>query len=187
MPQQKGASSSKRGGRKKTLGLLRGIGLHGYEPIEDAFLAGLVLKEPVLLIGSIGTAKTLLAERIALALGLKFHAYDASKAMFEDILGFPDPKVLLEEHKVCYVPSDITIWDKELIFVDELSRALPHMQNKWLEIIHSRQFMGILLDRVQYVVAAMNPPNMLGTGPLDHALAGRFAFIIQVPSIHEMQ
>lgn len=118
MPQHKVADSSKRGGRKKALGLLRGIGLHGYEPVEDAFLAGLVLKEPVLLIGSIGTAKTLLAERVAHALGLKFHAYDASKAMFEDILGFPDPKVLLEERKVCYVPSDITIWDKEFILAD---------------------------------------------------------------------
>lgn len=161
------------------------LGLYGLESIEEPFLAGLVTGDPVLLIGNHGSGKTSLVEAISAALGETFWAYDASKALFEDVIGFPDPSSLAKG--LCqYVPTQISIWDKSFILVDEISRAAPSMQSKWLEIIRSRRVMGLSANKLKYVFAAMNPLHYDGSYPLDPALAGRFAFVIQMPEAFEM-
>jgi hypothetical protein len=140
----------------------------------------------VLLVGAHGSAKTLLANRLAWAMGLKFHAYDASKALFEDVIGFPNPRSI-SKGKIDYIPTEISIWDKEFVLVDELSRASPMMQNKWLEVIRSRKVMGKSARKLRYIFAAMNPPGYIGSIPLDAALAGRFAYIINIPTTDTME
>ncbi len=168
-------------------GLLRRLGLVGLdETLEIPVLCALATGDPLLLVGPHGTAKTALVHRVAAALGLVHHTYDASKAMFEDVVGFPDP-ASLGEGRVRYVPTPLSIWDKELVFIDELSRAAPSMQNKWLEIVRGRTLMGLPLDRVQHVFAAMNPPSYLGANPLDDALAGRFSWIAEVPQVRDLE
>ncbi len=162
------------------------LGIYGMERVESAVLSGLVTGDPVLLIGSHGTGKTLLCHRLAQAMGMEFWAYDASKALFEDVLGFPDPSSLASG-RVEYVPTSISIWGKEFVLVDELSRANPSMQNKWLEVIRSRRIMGKGLDGLKFVIAAMNPPTYIGAHPLDAALAGRFALVVPVPEVSEME
>jgi len=161
------------------------IGIYGMQKIEKAVLAGLITGDPVLFIGSHGTAKTTLCRRLAEALGLKFFAYDASKALFEDMIGFPNPDSI-SRGEIEYVPTKLSIWDKEFILIDEISRARAEMQNKWLEIVRGRQVMGMKAEKLKYVFAAMNPPSYAGANPLDEALAGRFAFIIEVPRVSEM-
>ncbi len=162
------------------------LGIYGLEDREDVIIAGLVTGEPVLLVGTHGSAKTLLAERIAESFGLKFHAYDASKALWEDVIGFPNPESL-KKGIVDYTPTEISIWDKEFILVDEISRANPQMQNKWLEVIRSRRVMGKPLKKLKYIFAAMNPIYYAGAVPLDDALAGRFSIIVEMPSMDEME
>jgi MoxR-like ATPase len=166
-------------------GVLRELGVYGLDRIEDSYLAGLALRDPTLLVGGVGQAKTLLVERTAQALRLRFCVYPAEKAMFEDILGPFDPRALLEG-RVGYLRTDVTIWDKEIVLVDELSRANPAMQNKWLEVIRSRRVMGKELVDLRYVLAAMNPPGLLGSHPLDEALAGRFTFLLPFPEVLSM-
>ena len=52
-----------------------------------------------------------MANKVAEALGREFLLYDASKAMFEDVLSYPNVEKL--RHGVVeYVPSPLTIWDK---------------------------------------------------------------------------
>ncbi|MCS7212816.1 MAG: MoxR family ATPase [Candidatus Calescibacterium sp.] len=165
--------------------LFRSLGIYGYDRIEDIILAGLLTGDPVLLVGTHGTAKTLLCERLAKALGLKFIAYDASKALFEDVLGFPNP-FSLKEDRIEYVSTDISISDKEFVLIDEISRANYQMQNKWLEIIRSRRIMGKKLESIKYIFAAMNPPNYPGARTLDPALAGRFSYIVWVPEFEDL-
>ncbi len=165
--------------------ILDQLGVFGCDAIEDAILAGLALGDPILLIGAQGSAKTTLAERLAAAMGRVFWAYDASKAMFEDVVGFPDPRSM-QEGRIGYLQTPLTLWDKEIVLIDELSRASIGMQNKWLEVIRSRRVMGMALPDLKFVLAAMNPVGMLGTSPLDEALAGRFTFIVDVPEIREM-
>lgn len=166
-------------------GVLRKLGIYGMDPIEDGFIAGLAIGDPVLLVGGVGQAKTLLVEETARALNMKFCAYSAEKALFEDILGPFDPRALMDG-RVGYLDTEVTIWDKEIVLIDELSRANPAMQNKWLEVIRSRRVMGKGLSRLRYVLAAMNPPGLLGTNPLDEALAGRFTFVLSVPDVADM-
>lgn len=167
--------------------ILEKLGIFGYQEISKPILASLVAKEPILLVGEQGTGKTLLAENLSVALGYstdsdekQFVAYDASKSMFEDVIGFPDP-VAMQSGKLEYIKSPMTIWDKRFILVDEISRANPSMQNKWLEIIHSRRVMGKEIPNLEYIFAAMNPIGYLGVTPLDSALSDRFFMIVQIP------
>ena len=164
---------------------LAAVGLYGMAGIATPVLASLVTGDPLLLVGAHGTAKTAMVEALARSMGLRFRAYDASKALFEDIIGFPNPAEL-GQGKVSYVSTQISIWDREFVLVDELSRATPSMQNKWLEVVRSRRVMGLEVESLRYVFAAMNPPGYLGARSLDPALVGRFAFIVTMPTVKEM-
>jgi len=65
------------------------LGIYGWkEADENLALSSLLTGHPVLLVGSHGTAKTELFMKIAEALGLRAISYDASKALFEDVLGY---------------------------------------------------------------------------------------------------
>ena len=165
--------------------MLEDLGIYGMQSIEIPLVAGLAAGEPVLLVGSHGTAKTTLCRQLARAMGWEFWAYDASKALFEDIIGFPDPHSL-KDGEVAYVSTPVSVWGKECVLVDELSRAAPSMQNKWLEVIRSRRIMGKELPDLEQVFAAMNPPSYLGAHPLDEALAGRFALVLRIPEVSRM-
>ena len=166
-------------------GILAGLGIYGYEGIEWPILAGLVTGDPILLVGNHGTAKTYLCRQLAGALELRFRAYDAAKNLFEDVLGFPDPAAM-QDGRIGYIPTEISVWGTELLLVDEISRANPEMQSKWLEIIRNRTVMGKSIDGLQYILAAMNPPSYLGAYPLDAALAGRFPIIATTPDCAEL-
>ena len=161
------------------------LGIYGWdETQEDLLIASLVTGDPIILIGRHGSAKTYLAEQIAKALGVKFVAYDASKAMFEDVLGFPHIEKL-KKGIIDYVPSEITIWDKDFVLIDELNRAIPEFQSKWLEIIRSRRITGCATS-VKWVWSAMNPSSYSATQHLDDALIGRFAMFIYPPELSDM-
>lgn len=165
--------------------ILENLGVYGWkEADENLALASLVTGDPLLLIGSHGCAKTHLASRVSQALQRRFVAYDASKAMFEDVLGYPNVEKL--KHGVVeYVPSPVTVWDKEMVMIDEINRAVPELQNKWLEVIRSRKIMG-LATQVKWVWSAMNPSAYSATNVLDEALIGRFAFFLYPPELLAM-
>ena len=165
--------------------IIEQLGIFGSkEADENLVLASLLTGDPLLLIGNHGCAKTHVANKVAQALGRKFLVYDASKAMFEDVLGYPNVEQL-KHGIVAYVPSPVTIWDKELVLIDELNRAVPELQSKWLEIIRSRKIMGFP-TQVKWVWAAMNPMSYSATNALDAALIGRFAFFLYPPDVLQM-
>ncbi len=165
--------------------ILKKLGIYGWsEQDENLVLASILTGDPLLLIGNHGCAKTYLANRIAEALGKKFLVYDASKAMFEDVLGYPNVEKL-KQGIVEYIPSKITVWDKEFILIDELNRAIPELQSKWLELIRSRKIMGYE-TKVKWVWSAMNPMTYSATQTLDDALIGRFAIFLYPPDVLQM-
>ncbi len=156
-------------------------------------LAALATEAPLLLVGPHGTAKTLLVERLAGALGLELRHYNASLVNYDDLVGIPIPD---EAGKLRFVGTEAAIWDAEIVFFDELTRCRPDLQNKLFPIVHERRVAGVRLEKLQHRWAAMNPPApddadgvdgdvYLGAEPLDPALADRFPFVVRVPTWRE--
>jgi hypothetical protein len=165
--------------------LLEKLNIYGWNNRdENLLLASILTGDPILLIGDAGCAKTATIGNLARALGLNFVAYDASKSLFEDVLGFPNP-ASLKNGKMEYIESPITIWDKQYVLIDELNRSAREMQSKWLEIIRSRQIMG-MPTKVTWIAAAMNPMTYSATNSLDEALIERFAIFVYPPDILSM-
>lgn len=169
--------------------LTQPLGLEGWAHLEAILLAALASGDPLLLIGKHGTAKSFLLERLAESLNLAFRFYNASLVNYDDLVGIPVPDET--QTSLRYISTPSAIWDAEVVFIDEISRARPELQNKLFPIIHERRIQGIQLTNLQYRWAAMNPPPdpnaeddqplYYGAEPLDPALADRFAFIIEVP------
>ena len=172
-------------------GLLAGLGVVGMEKIEPVVLAALISSDPLLLIGLHGTGKSYLLNRVSQALKLEWRHYNASLLNYDDLVGYPLPDA---DGQLRYVQTPASIWGAQIVFVDEISRCRPDMQNKLFPIIHERRVQGILLDRLIYRWSAMNPPagdfdvatddvaGYIGSEPLDPALADRFAFVVEMPA-----
>ena len=154
--------------------------------MKNLAMASLLTGDPLLMVGAHGAAKTHAAGKVAQAMDWKFMAYDASKALFEDVLGFPNVESL-KQGQVEYVPSAVTVWDKQFVLIDEINRAVPELQAKWLEIIRSRRIMGFETE-VKWVWSAMNPMGRQynGTQQMDAALIGRYAIFLYPPEALDM-
>lgn len=162
------------------------LGVQGWAELDPVLLGALALEAPVLLIGEHGTAKTLIVERIAAALGAEFRHYNASLVNYDDLVGIPIP----DDHGgLRFVGTVGSVWDAEFVFFDEINRCRPDLQNKMFPIVHERRVAGVGLPRLVHRWAAMNPPGHLdgladyvGVEPLDRALADRFWFTVRVPT-----
>ena len=166
--------------------LTKALGLEGWEKLEPVILAALASEEPLLLVGRHGAAKSFLLERLAEALELEFRCYNASLLNFDDLVGFPIPTE--DKQSLRYISTPAAIWDAEVVFLDEINRTKPELQNKLFPIVHERRVQGVKLEKLRYRWAAMNPPPgdddeeaYLGAEPLDPALADRFGFLVPVP------
>lgn len=166
------------------------LGLYGWKKAEPVLLAALLSEEPLLLVGAHGCAKSFVLERLAEALGMEFRSYNASLINYDDLVGVPLPDAT--RTKLEYLSSPESIWDAEVVFIDEISRTCPELQNKLFPIIYDRRVQGRQLSRLVYRWAAMNPPPTdeeldegdapyLGSERLDAALADRFPYVMSVP------
>ena len=176
--------------------LLRSLNLFGLDHLDPVILAALADARPLLLIGTHGTAKSELLNRVAAALSLVHRHYNASLISFDDLLGYPVPNA--ERTGLEYLRTPADLWDAESVFLDEISRCRPEHQNKLFSIIHERRVQGLPLEKLRYRWSAMNPPMSLdgydedptqayqGSLPLDTALADRFAYIVTVPGFTDL-
>jgi MoxR-like ATPase len=176
-------------------GFLDRLGIVGWGALEPVLLAALALEAPLLLVGPHGTAKSLLIERLAGALALGFRHYNASLLSYDDLVGIPMPDETGTALR--FVGTPAAIWGTGFVFIDELSRCRPDLQNKLFPVIHERRVAGVELPELRHRWAAMNPPApeegdgtgadpvYLGSEALDPALADRFAFVVRVPGWRE--
>jgi len=150
------ASCSGRAASSEQPGLLRSLGIAGWGALEPAILAALATESPILLIGPHGTAKTLLLQRLAEALGLAFRHYNASILSFDDLLGYPVP----QDGRLVYLQTPATIWEAEAVLFDEVSRCRPELQNKLFPLIHERVAQGLPLTRLRHRDASGSSANL---------------------------
>lgn len=169
------------------------LGLFGWSHLEPVILAALASESPMLLIGKHGSAKSFILERLAESLGLEFRCYNASLINYDDLVGIPVP--VNNNTSLSYISNPNSIWDAEVVFIDELNRTKPELQNKLFPIIYDKRVQGTNLTKLKYRWAAMNPPSKdddedelsyIGAMPLDPALADRFPFIIEVPTWEDL-
>jgi len=181
-------AKKKQSEERKTEAVLAGLGIVGMESIEPVILAALIGGEPLLLIGPHGTGKSYLLNRVSAALGLEWRHYNASLLNYDDLVGYPLPD---GNGGLDYIQTPASIWGAEAVFIDEISRCRPDLQNKLFPIIHERRVQGLPLEKLVYRWSAMNPPSMEnddddpgyhGSEPLDPALADRFAFVVEMPA-----
>ena len=173
-------------------GLLASLGLHGLAHLDAPVLAALASETPMLVIGPHGSAKSALLERLAAALRLEHRHYNASLISFDDLVGFPVP----DGDGLRYLRTPATLWGAQSVFLDEISRCRPEVQNKLFSIVHEKRVQGIALDTLRYRWAAMNPPAApdsvdeqdiyVGSLPLDPALADRFGFVLHLPALDDL-
>lgn len=170
------------------------LGLFGWSSLEPIILASLASEMPMLLIGKHGSAKSFILERLAQSLGLEYRCYNASLINYDDLVGIPVP--INNNTSLSYISNPNSIWDAEVVFIDEINRTKPELQNKLFPLIYEKRVQGINLDKLKYRWAAMNPPckddededdvSYLGATKLDPALADRFPFIVSVPTWDEL-
>lgn len=169
---------------KEVKSALRRLGVYGFDKVEYIILAALVTEDPLLLIGRSGTGKTFLLNSLSEALGLEHRHYNASMVSFDDLVGFPYPDQ--ENGGVKFLETPATVWTAESVLIDEISRCKPEHQNRLFSLVHERRIQGILLSKLRYRWAAMNPCSVdqgiieeyTGSEPLDPALADRFALFV---------
>jgi MoxR-like ATPase len=177
---------SKKGERLPGNSILRQLGAIGLEAVEPVILAALVNRDPLLLIGPHGCGKSWLLNLIAAALQIEQRHYNASLLNFDDLVGYPLPDA---NGQLRFIQTPASIWGAQAVFIDEISRCRPEIQNKLFSIIHERRVQGLPLERLEHRWSAMNPPAgdddrsaaYAGSEPLDQALADRFAFIVEIP------
>jgi hypothetical protein len=170
--------------------LLGDCAIYGWADLEELILTPLITGDAGLLLGSKGANKTNGLRNIAaLVLDDKdrekgFHAYSAPNDEFEDLIGIPDPSGM-REGVMRYIVSDVSIWNKVFVVIDEINRANPQLQGKYLQLLLSREILGKRTS-VIWMWGAMNPLSYLGTNPLDAAMADRFAVMLRVPEFQEL-
>ena len=169
----------------RSRGILRALGIVGWDLQEPVILAALATRSPLVLIGKHGTAKSLLLERLAEALELQYRHYNASIINFDDLIGFPVPK----DGSIEYLRTPLDAWDAQAIFIDEISRCRIDMQNRLFPIVHERKLQGKDLEHLEYCWSAMNPStkDYVGTYNLDVAFADRYHWLIRVPETMSMK
>lgn len=172
--------------------ILRSLGVVGLDAIEPVILAALSTEAPLLLVGPHGTAKSLLLSRLSEALGLEWRHYNASLLNYDDLVGYPLPDA---EGRLRFIQTPASIWNAEAVFLDEISRCRPDMQNRLFPIVHERKVQGLALTRLRYRWAAMNPPATsdaidddpyAGCVRLDDALADRFPLLVRLPEFVDL-
>ena len=133
----------------------------------------------LLLIGRHGRGKSSFAKALAQIGGHSFVAYDASKADSNSMAGFLDPRQAKKNQGLPFIKHNMTLWDKEVVFIDELSRAPASNQNALLEIMEERSLFGQKLDKLKFIIAAANlGAGYFATLELDAALFDRFSAVI---------
>jgi MoxR-like ATPase len=179
--------------RPTTYEISKSLGIQGISDFDVPILAALATGSTLLLIGAHGSAKTLLAEKVAFAVRESFRHYNTSLLNYDDLVGYPVPDA--EKKELAFIQTPGNIWDAGFVLFDEISRARPEIQNKIFPIIHEHRIQGIPLNSLKHCWAAMNPPSdgddtdfsiYTGSWSLDMALSDRFSFVLKIPEFNQL-
>ena len=157
---------------------LAGISRELAQVLSAAVLAG----RSILILGKHGCGKSTFCSLVAQFFGLdrkKWAYYNAATDDMISLMGLPDVNVQPGE-PLRFIPHARAIWNKQLVLIDEITRATPENQNMWLEIVSQGTLKGSKLP-CRLLVATCNPSTYVGAFELDQALLDRFAVVCPFP------
>lgn len=113
------------------------LGIYGWDDLAIVVLAALSFEETILLKGETGTAKSLVFDKIMDKLWIKKRKYNASMVNLDDLIGIPMPN--WRRTKINYIQGNASVWDAGAIFIDEINRCKPELQNKLFPLIYDKE------------------------------------------------
>jgi MoxR-like ATPase len=150
----------------------------GQDDTADFVLAAAAVQGHVLLQGVPGTAKSLLAQALARALGVSFRRVQFTPDMLpSDLTG----TMTLRGQELAFRPGPVFT---NILLADEINRTPPKAQAALLEAMQERQVSvdgtSHPLPRPFLVLATQNPIEYEGTYPLPEAQLDRFLLQVNV-------
>ena len=150
----------------------------------DAIIVGLLSREPVILVGAPGTAKTALIETLGRLVGGKVFTYLLSRFTEPDeLFGALDIKAY-REGKIQRVINN-TILTANIVFLDEIFKASSAIRNTLLRILNEREYRyGDQVVKVEWL-GFYTASNEISTDAEDMAFYDRLVirrFVKYVPN-----
>lgn len=160
--------------------VLTSLGLHGWGiGREGVLVAAIAANIPIMLIGKHGTSKTTAGKALAVALlgpDVRFAAYPCPEIGRSTLQGRTD-LAKLREGEEAFIKGDYTVWDKQVVLLDEPNRAPTYIQNMLMEFVRTRKLAGQPTE-ARLVMSAMNPPEAdATTSYLSPAMASRYVYV----------
>lgn len=123
----------------------------GREAEVDAIVVGLLSREPVILVGAPGTAKTALIESLGKLVGGKVFTYLLSRFTEPDeLFGALDIKAY-REGKIRRVINN-TILSANIVFLDEIFKASSAIRNTLLRVLNEKEYRyGDMVVKVEWL------------------------------------
>lgn len=149
---------------------------------------------PIGFVSNPGLGKTATIQSIADTMGRELINLSLSTLPSEDVAGIPSvvrQKVGEDDTEVARTEYAMPGWQlrilknpNSILFLDEMSTALPSTQHAFLQIIQDRRFPGspVPFSKKVGIIVAMNPAGQAGGSALDPPIANRFGwFAFKMP------
>ncbi len=157
--------------------------LVGWNSLEPVILSSVATGMNLMLLGKHGAGKSSLARFISDAFSesskAKLIIYRCDKENLISAVGIPDPTAL-KEGKVRYATHERSLFNADIVLLDELPRATKEGQNMFLEALEEKTIFGFPL-KYKFLIATGNDETYKANFKLDAALLDRFFCVVPTP------
>lgn len=159
-------------------------------PIDFKTLAVILpfIKDALLLRGPHGIGKSAIPAERARATGKRLLDVRLSLFTEGDLIGVPDHNRIKETGVTTFAPPDwlhTACTEACVLFLDEINRATPGVQNSAFQLVLDREVKGMRLHPDTLVMAAINDAPEYSVNEMDPALLDRFVTYDLVPTVKD--